>query len=117
MLTVLLVEDDDDFRRSLKDSLMEEGLEVVDVPNGLQALIELEQGLQPSIIVADLMMPGLDGWGLYDALRQVPSWSAIPFLVVTASGLKTGALGSARILEKPVDLHVLLDAVEQAAGC
>jgi CheY-like chemotaxis protein len=113
---VLLVVDDDlDICEILKLVLEDEGYSVVAAHDGAQALELLKrQGVEPQLIILDLMMPVMDGWRFWDERQLDAKLLAIPLIVLTATGLRTGALGDACILPKPVEREVLLQAIADA---
>ncbi len=82
---VLVVEDDVDIREALTGSLEASGYAVVEASDGEEALDRLETGLEPDVIVLDLMMPRLDGWGFLERLRADPDHADVPVLVTSAS--------------------------------
>jgi len=83
---VLLVEDEPAIALSLGDALREEGLAVATAQNGLEALQLLRNGLRPSVILLDLMMPVMDGASFREAQRRDPRLAAIPVVVLSAGG-------------------------------
>ena len=84
--TILVVEDDINAREIMGRFLQQGDWTVVLSANGQQALDYLNQTL-PSIIILDLMMPGMDGFEFMEILRQTPDWRHIPVIVVTAKTL------------------------------
>jgi CheY-like chemotaxis protein len=116
---ILLVEDDHALRDTLADVLADEGFEVACAANGLEALEKLGKGLQPDLIVLDLVMPVMDGWAFRDAQRQRPDLSGIPMVVLSASfptdSPRIRALGAEEVLSKPVGMDRLLRAVRGLA--
>jgi CheY-like chemotaxis protein len=112
---LLVVDDDEDICEILKLVLEDEGYSVVAAHDGQQALTLIKHGgVQPQLIILDLMMPVMDGWRFWDERQLDKSLLEIPLIVLTATGLRTGALGDARILPKPVEREVLLQAIEDA---
>ena len=95
--------------------LQDEGYQVARAGHGVEALEALRAGLNPDVILLDLMMPVMDGWSFRDAQRQDPLISSIPVIVFSATGpeAKTAALGVAQVLKKPIHVDRLLAAVEQ----
>lgn len=93
--TVLIVEDDRNIADLLRLYLEKEGYEVVIANDGLKG-VELFKSSQPSLVLLDVMLPGMDGWGVCRAIR---SESKTPIIMLTAksetedkvSGLKQGA--------------------------
>jgi len=103
-LPIMVVDDDADVRELLRRTLEEAGYTVIEAENGQAALALLEQGL-PGVILLDLMMPELDGFGVVSALRDRETWHDIPVIIITAKDLteeeRTWLNGSVvRILEK-----------------
>jgi DNA-binding response OmpR family regulator len=81
-----VVEDDPATREMLRRMLQREGWAVDEAANGRIGL-ERVASLAPDLILLDLMMPELDGFGFAERLRAEPAWRAIPVLVVTAKDL------------------------------
>jgi CheY-like chemotaxis protein len=115
---VLLVEDEDQLRRVMKDLLEREGYKVAEARDGAQALDEVDRSA-PDLIMLDLNLPGLDGYGVLERLRSRSSTSAIPVIVLTAKGdedneVRVFQLGADDFLTKPFRARALsarLDAV------
>jgi len=84
--TVLLVEDDLDAREIMARTLEQAGWTVSEAGNGQQAL-DIMSDLQPRLILLDLMMPVMDGFGFLAELRARPEWQQIPVIVITAKDL------------------------------
>jgi len=83
---VLLVDDDELVRRSVRQALEPLGWEVTEAENGRLAVDSLTAG-QPDMIILDLMMPRMDGFEFMDQLRGRPDWQDIPVVVITAKDL------------------------------
>jgi CheY-like chemotaxis protein len=83
---ILLIDDDDMVRRSVRAALEPTGWQVAEAENGLLALESLSTG-RPDVIILDLMMPKMDGFELVDELRSRPEWREIPVVVITAKDL------------------------------
>lgn len=100
---LLLVEDEDDVRGAAAVWLDAQGFDVRAVAGGAEAIEEVSRA-EPDIIVLDLMMPGTNGWDVWDWLQG--RTRPIPVVVWTGSGLRTGAVGQAPIVSKgnPEDL-------------
>lgn len=86
--TVLIVDDDDDFRDALAATIQEEGHQVTHVRTGEEALALLDdaaenRGAMPDLLVLDLMMPRVSGTEVLQKLRKMPVWSRLRVLVVT----------------------------------
>jgi CheY-like chemotaxis protein len=110
---VLVVDDDWEICDAVKDALEGEGFEVACASNGQHALDHLRTHPPPHAILLDLFMPVMDGWALAKQLRASPSYSAIPVVVMTASGPHWGYPVS-RVIRKPVMHHELVAAVRRA---
>ncbi len=108
---VLLVDDEEMLRRVMKDVLEREGYHVIEAKDGVEALDQVDrQG--PDIIVLDLNLPGLDGYGVLSHLRSRPATAAIPVIVLTARGdeeseVKVFELGADDFLSKPFRARAL----------
>src|SRR5580704_5633753 len=108
---LLVVDDDDDFRLSLAESLEHEGHRVVQASNGEEALAWLRRGERPRLVLLDLWMPKMDGWQLRRALQEPP------FVVMSAAhALESGFLHVAAVLEKPFSLPQLLALIDHFPG-
>src|SRR6185503_10139698 len=82
---VLLVDDEDSLRKVMRDLLEREGYVVTEARDGVQALDQVDR-VGPDIIVLDLNLPGLDGYGVLSHLRSRPATANIPVIVLTAKG-------------------------------
>ena len=82
MTKVLIVEDDAGARRLMEFTLQQEGYEVVVASNGLEGL-EQAQIEQPDAIVMDVMMPVMAGYEACLRLKEIPTTSHIPILILT----------------------------------
>ncbi len=83
---VLVVEDDEPTRLLLRRLLEREGLEVVEAVDGADGLRVLER-VVPSVVLLDLMMPELDGFGFAEVVRRKPELDDLPIVVLTAATL------------------------------
>lgn len=117
---VLIVDDHEDIRESLRDVLAEEGYRVATAANGREALRYLRENRPPCLIVLDLMMPVMNGYEFRTIQREDPDLAGIPVAVV--SGREDAAENAAemeavRFFSKPVDLEVLLGAIADYCSC
>lgn len=114
---LLIVEDDPDILALLDTTLEFKGYRVATAHNGREAL-ELVQGEHPILVIADIMMPQLDGFGLAHRLRINPDTRMIPVVFITATYIaeedKVFALriGATRFIQKPIELEYFLQVVE-----
>jgi PAS domain S-box-containing protein len=97
---VLVVDDDDDFRRLLTAQLSNVGYVVLDARDAASA-IQIARSSRPDVITVDLLMPGIDGWAFIDQLRQEPALATIPIVIVSGAA---DAKGDRRL---PVDVTVI----------
>ena len=110
---VLVVDDDPLIRTSISEILDLEGYPVATAANGAEALESVERN-RPSLVLLDMRMPVLDGWGFAGALDE--RGIELPILVMTAAqSAETWAreVGADGYLAKPFELVDLLDAVER----
>ena len=83
---ILVVEDQEDNRKIIRDLLTKSGFDVVEAVNGIEG-VELAEKLLPDLILMDIQLPGIDG---YEATRQIKAkkkLSSIPIIVVTSYAL------------------------------
>ena len=88
---LLVVEDDDDLREVLVESLRREGYEVLTAADGERALEVVDQE-QPDLVCLDVMMPGLDGIEVCRRLRADPRFEDLPILMLTAKADEADAV-------------------------
>ena len=115
---LLIVEDVPDILRLLEETLKFKGYNAVTARNGQEAL-DLIQRERPALIITDIMMPKLDGFGLVHRLRINPETREIPVIFLTATYValedKAFALniGVTRFIEKPVDFEKFLETIDK----
>jgi CheY-like chemotaxis protein len=117
---VLLVDDEDSLRKVVKDLLERDGYDVAEARDGVQALDQVDR-VGPDIIVLDLNMPGLDGYGVLSHLRSRPATADIPVIVLTAKGdedneVRVFELGADDFLTKPFRARALSARLEAVLG-
>jgi type II secretory ATPase GspE/PulE/Tfp pilus assembly ATPase PilB-like protein/ActR/RegA family two-component response regulator len=108
---VLLVDDEDQLRRVMRDLLERDGYTVTEARDGVEALDQIDRHA-PDIIVLDLNLPGLDGYGVLSHLRSRPATVAIPVVVLTAQGdedneVRVFEMGADDFLSKPFRARAL----------
>jgi DNA-binding NarL/FixJ family response regulator len=116
MKKILIIEDQPQMRRNLATILEMEGFEVSVAEDG-NAGVTQARVTKPDIIICDVMMPQLDGYGVLQSLRSEKATATIPFIFLTAKGEKidqrTGMnLGADDYLTKPVARTDLLASVK-----
>jgi DNA-binding response OmpR family regulator len=93
--TVLIADDEEEFVKNLETAFVDEGFNVLTARNGQEGLIVAEVK-QPDIILLDIFMPILDGFGMLKKLKEIPETKNIPVVVVSN-------------LEDEVDVKIALD--------
>lgn len=114
---VLVVENDPDIRAAVAETLALEGYRVSQAANGSEGL-KRARSEHPDVILLDLMMPVMDGWGFRAQQEADPSISGIPVVVVTAcppQDPRLRALRPTALLLKPFNLDDLVDVVRRCA--
>jgi CheY-like chemotaxis protein len=114
---ILVVDDDDDFREALSEVLTDAGYPVQQAENGEVALSRAAAE-SPGMVLLDLKMPVLDGWGVMERMRADPKSAAIHILVLSAYGFEWEAelLGAQGYIPKSVGMEEILERVRRAAG-
>lgn len=102
MAFVLVIEDEAPLRENLVRILQAQGHRVIAAENGEAGLARLREA-PPDLVICDILMPGVDGYGVLAELRARPGTAAIPFIFVTASA---GQMELARGLESGADAYV-----------
>src|ERR1051325_11712119 len=115
MKKILVIEDEAETRDNLVLMLEMEGYKPFSAPNG-QTGVELARKEIPDVILCDVSMPKLDGYGVLEALRANAQTVSIPFIFLTAKGdkkdLRTGMnLGADDYLTKPASAEEVLSAI------
>src|SRR6266542_4779134 len=115
---VLIVEDVPDILKLLDATLTFKGYQVTTARNGQEALDAIQRE-RPGLVITDIMMPKLDGFGLVHRLRINPETREIPVIFLTATYValedKAFALNivATRFIEKPVNFEKFLGTVEE----
>lgn len=115
MKPILIIEDDCQTADNLEILLEMEGFKVLRAEDGRQGLAMALQS-RPSLVICDVGLPQLDGYGVLQALRQAPGGHDIPFVFLTARGEKQDHragmnLGADDYLCKPIEAEDLLAAI------
>jgi CheY-like chemotaxis protein len=104
---ILVVDDDAEFRATLRQVLEDEGCAVVEAEDGRAALAILRSMRLPHLILLDLMMPVMNGWDFHAEMQKDPALAAIPVAVLSGVG-RMRPFGAMHELNKPVDLPNLM---------
>ena len=115
MTTILVIEDVEALREEIMETLSYEGFDVLGAENGVVG-VQIAKTYLPNLIICDIAMPELDGYGTLMALRQDPKTSMIPFIFLTAMTEKGDMrqamqLGADDYLTKPFTSAELLGAI------
>jgi DNA-binding NarL/FixJ family response regulator len=116
MKKILVIEDEPEMRRNITTLLRYHDYESISAENG-RAGVETARREKPDLILCDVMMPELDGYGVLQALQADASLARTPFIFLTAKGekddLRSGMnLGADDYLTKPVANAELIQAIE-----
>jgi CheY-like chemotaxis protein/HPt (histidine-containing phosphotransfer) domain-containing protein len=115
--TVLIIEDDPIARRQLAELFRFEDFDVAEATSGKSG-IEKAEGASPDLVICDVMMPGIDGFGVLDAFRNNPALSLTPFIFLSAKAsgqdIRRGMTdGADDYITKPFDPAALLASARQ----
>lgn len=111
--TVLVVEDDPESGAGVVDAIGALGYRALWARDGGQALAALET-MQPSLMLVDLFMPGMNGSQFLAAVRRSPQWSRIPRVIMTgANDALIGVKEDTAVLYKPFDLDALTEVIRR----
>ena len=116
--TILVVDDEEKIRTTLRGILGDEGFHVLDTGEGMRVL-DLVRSQQPQLVILDIWMPHLDGITLLEQLKaQQPE---LPVIVISGHGtietaVRATKIGAADFIEKPFSLETLLRSVYRAIG-
>jgi signal transduction histidine kinase len=113
---ILVVEDHEPLLEAIQEILATEGYDVLRATDGLEALAVMER-THPDLILADIMMPNMDGYDLYEEVRAHPKWVTIPFIFLTAKAskedrLRGKSLGVEDYITKPFEAEELVVAID-----
>ena len=115
MSKILVIEDEARTREMFRDCLEAEGFQTLGAEDGLDGIQQVRQHL-PDLVICDILMPRLDGYGVLSRVRQNSTTATIPFIFLTAKAGKTDrrqgmSLGADDYLTKPSTVEELLEAV------
>jgi two-component system cell cycle response regulator DivK len=117
---ILVVDDQEDNRRILRDLLANSGFEVIEALTGEQGVRLAEERL-PDLILMDIQLPGIDGYEATRQIKAIPTLRATPLIVVTSYALsgddtKAFAAGADGYVSKPFSPRALLAKVREFLG-
>ena len=117
MKTILVIEDNEEIRENTSEILELAGYTVINASNGKEGLLAATEG-SPDIILCDIMMPGLDGYEVFDLLKNKVETSHIPIVYVSASAEKSDVkramdMGACGYVRKPFEVEELMEAINK----
>jgi CheY-like chemotaxis protein len=118
-IRVLCVEDEEDIRKNISEILRDEGFEVFEAKNGKSGFESFVKN-KPDLILSDVMMPELDGYGLLEMVRKSKNTvnKTVPFIFLTALGQKDKILKGVSLLAndyllKPIDFDLMIAKIRE----
>ena len=117
---ILTVDDSPSMRMLLRAALTEQGFTVFEAEDGVDALEKLES-LTPDLVITDINMPRMDGFGFIEEVRSDPEHRKIPILVLTTESdaekkNRARMAGATGWIVKPFNPVKLVDAIRRVAG-
>ena len=117
---VLTVDDSRTIRNMLLVTLNNAGFETIQAEDGIEGL-EVLEGANPDVIVTDINMPRLDGFGFIEGVRRNEKFRAIPILVLTTESdpekkMRAKSAGATGGIVKPFDPVKLVDVIRRVAA-
>ena len=117
MTRILIIEDENSIRQNVLEMLEFEGFETFGAADGLAGLQMAREQL-PDLIICDIMMPELDGFGVLEELRSDSATATIPFIFLTAKGrdvdiAKGMVLGADEYITKPFSNQQIIGSVKK----
>jgi signal transduction histidine kinase len=111
---ILIVEDDEDIRKTLESILVGEGFHVEMCADGRAALSMLAASTMPDLIILDLRMPTMDGWQFRVQQKNDPALALIPVIAISADASpQAAAVDAAAYLRKPFDYSALMKTIDR----
>lgn len=113
---IVIIDDDEALAAELSELLTENGYTVQIFSDGTEALKSFDAGSPPSLILLDLMMPGMDGWECFTALKTNPRLRLVPIVVMSSVIQGQGPLlGATGYLRKPFRAEQILDLADRSS--
>jgi DNA-binding response OmpR family regulator len=114
---ILVLEDEVEFLQTLGALLRDQGYEVMEVTTGEAGLQRLHEK-KPDLIIADIKLPGIDGFDFFTEMRKKKTYRSIPFIYLTAFNNLEAAKrakqdGAADYITKPFELDYLISRVRE----
>jgi DNA-binding response OmpR family regulator len=115
--TILILEDEREFLETLSNLLRDQGYKVIESYSGEEAVGKLSE-CKPDLIIADIKLPGIDGFDFFSKVRKIDKYQTIPFIYLTAfnnlkAAIEAKATGAADYITKPFELEYLISRVKE----
>ena len=115
--TILFLEDEPEFLSTVSSLLQDIGYNVVEVLNAERALEILEK-TAPDLIIADIKLPGIDGFDFFIQVHRIDKYRKIPFIYLTAfnnlqAAMKAKSDGATDYITKPFELEYLVTRIQE----
>jgi len=114
---ILVVEDSSTTRKVISICLGQQGFEIIEAGDGLEALSQINE-VKPDLILLDIILPKMDGYKILSIIKENPDFRDIPVVMLTSKDgilnkVKSKVAGSTAYLTKPFDPKQLLSTVEK----
>ena len=116
---VLVVDDFTETRDAIVSLLATKGFRATGAASGPAALDQLQAGMRPCVVVLDVRMPGMDGWQVWDRIKnndELAQTSAVILSADIADDKRARAAGIREFLRKPISGKALVAAIERHCG-
>jgi CheY-like chemotaxis protein len=113
MKKILIVDDEESFRKSLTSQLKLKGYGVAEAADGLEGIDQAAR-FKPDVIVTDVQMDNMNGFVMVEELQQYPATASIPVIMMTSASSAAGAWNSdiaVEYLEKPFTVAKLIEVI------
>ncbi len=113
--TILFLEDEKEFLAAVSGLIRDLGYEVIEAPTGEKAL-ELLKIKIPDLIIADIKLPGIDGFDFFSQIHKIEKYRSIPFIYLTAfnnlqAAMRAKSEGATDYITKPFELEYLITKI------
>jgi CheY-like chemotaxis protein len=115
MKKILIVDDEDSFRKSLASQLKLKGWAVAEAADGMEG-VDMAARHKPDVILSDVHMDNMNGFIMVEELQQYPATASIPVIMMTSAASAAGAWNSdiaVEYLEKPFTIVKLLEVINK----
>jgi len=113
MKKILIVDDEESFRKSLASQLKLKGWAVAEAADGMEG-VDMAARHKPDVILSDVQMDNMNGFMMVEELQQYPATALIPVIMMTSAAAAAGAWNSdiaVEYLEKPFAIVKLLEVI------